>query len=167
MQANANRYGLGASNSWFVYRVTFDDPLKAQSATITTTVVNAGSSTWTRTDTGSSAPAANTGAGDSRATLSYDGNGAETGSTPSQAGTVGSTQTVQPNGYSHAGYSFTGWNTKKDGSGRSYRATDTLTLPREGLILYAQWRADAGSLPETGGESHVLPWILLHLFDRH
>jgi uncharacterized repeat protein (TIGR02543 family) len=39
------------------------------------------------------------------------------------------------------GYNFTGWNTKSDGSGKSYDAEDSIKV-KEDIILYAQWSDD-------------------------
>ena len=37
------------------------------------------------------------------------------------------------------GYKLTGWNTKKDGTGKAYSLTDSITLTGDNLNLYAQW----------------------------
>lgn len=47
-------------------------------------------------------------------------------------------------GFLRIGYTFTGWNTKPDGSGDSYKAGDTVVVDKEGTgdapnTLYAQW----------------------------
>jgi uncharacterized repeat protein (TIGR02543 family) len=39
------------------------------------------------------------------------------------------------------GYNFAGWNTKSDGSGKSYDETDSIKV-KEDIILYAQWTED-------------------------
>ncbi|MBP3305526.1 MAG: InlB B-repeat-containing protein [Oscillospiraceae bacterium] len=49
--------------------------------------------------------------------------------------------TVDANAFVRVGYSFTGWNTKADGTGTAYTAGDTLPLTAEAgaVVLYAQW----------------------------
>ena len=42
------------------------------------------------------------------------------------------------NNYTRGGYTFTGWNTKADGSGDSYKTGDWITMTGS-VILYAQW----------------------------
>lgn len=75
-------------------------------------------------------------------TLSYDGNGASSGTAPSSASyKKGATVTVSGNTGSleKSGYSFTGWNTKSGGSGSSYTGGDTFAMGSENVVLYAQW----------------------------
>ena len=45
---------------------------------------------------------------------------------------------LNANAFTNDGYVFTGWNTKKDGSGTSYKDKAEVTL-KENLTLYAQW----------------------------
>lgn len=73
------------------------------------------------------------------APLSYDGNGAESGSVDGAEGAPGSAVGVAENGFSHEGWRFAGWNTEPDGSGTSYDPADPLTLPQGATTLYAQW----------------------------
>lgn len=47
---------------------------------------------------------------------------------------------VNENRFLYSGYVFTGWNSKKDGSGISYMPEDTLILPKKTVHLYAQWQ---------------------------
>lgn len=48
--------------------------------------------------------------------------------------------TVNKNHFSYPGFTFTGWNTRKDGKGKKYIEEDTLTMPAKDMILYAQWK---------------------------
>lgn len=73
------------------------------------------------------------------ATLSYDGNGAESGSVDGAEGAPGSAVGVAENGFEREGWRFAGWNTEPDGSGTSYDPADPLTLPQGATTLYAQW----------------------------
>ncbi|MBT1162746.1 InlB B-repeat-containing protein [Bifidobacterium sp. SO1] len=89
--------------------------------------------------------------------IAYDGNGATGGDTPSQSGPEGDKATIRDNGFTHPGYTFTGWNTKPDGTGTAVNPGASSTFVKTGLTLYAQWkRSTTGSLPATGGR----PWWL-------
>ncbi|MCI7281064.1 S-layer homology domain-containing protein [Dysosmobacter sp.] len=72
-------------------------------------------------------------------TVTYDGNGADSGkTTDNTAYATGTTATVKENNYTRGGYTFTGWNTKADGSGTPYKTGDWITMTGS-VILYAQW----------------------------
>lgn len=72
-------------------------------------------------------------------TVTYDGNGADSGkTTDNTAYATGTTATVKANGYTRNGYTFTGWNTKADGSSTPYKTGDWITMTGS-VILYAQW----------------------------
>lgn len=72
-------------------------------------------------------------------TVTYDGNGADSGKTTDPtAYATGAKATVKANGYTRNGYTFTGWNTKADGSGTPYKTGDWITMTGS-VILYAQW----------------------------
>ena len=47
--------------------------------------------------------------------------------------------TLSPNTFTKAGYTFAGWNTAADGGGIPYDDGQTITMPADGLMLYAQW----------------------------
>ena len=76
---------------------------------------------------------------DNAFTVRFDGNGSE-GTTANEPffGYVGTKVTIPACKYKKKGYLFTGWNTKKDGSGTAYKAgtttADTIS------VLYAQWK---------------------------
>ena len=72
-------------------------------------------------------------------TVTYDGNGADSGkTTDNTAYATGAKATVKANGYTRDDYTFTGWNTKADGRGDSYKTGDWITMTGS-VILYAQW----------------------------
>ena len=55
----------------------------------------------------------------------------------------GTTYKLTPNGFKYAGYVFTGWNTKADGSGITFLNEQTILnlteIDQRSVILYAQW----------------------------
>jgi uncharacterized repeat protein (TIGR01451 family)/uncharacterized repeat protein (TIGR02543 family) len=75
--------------------------------------------------------------------LTYDGNGNETGTAPvdgknpydfnTQVTVLGNTDLAKE------GYTFSGWNTEKDGSGKSYVKDDTFAMPAADMTLFAQY----------------------------
>ena len=78
------------------------------------------------------------------ATILYDANhqGA-TGSTDKQTGKTDGDVTIQNNGFTLNGYTFTGWNTSPDGkNGNSYAAGQKTKYPAGETTLYAQWKAN-------------------------
>ena len=73
-------------------------------------------------------------------TVTYDANGGEGTITDATKYTNGATVTVLGNfgKFTNEGYAFTGWNTKADGSGDSYKHNDQFTITTN-TTLYAQW----------------------------
>jgi hypothetical protein len=70
-------------------------------------------------------------------TVTFDGNGATSGTTPAETDNVPSALT--DNGFSQTGSAFAGWNTVADGSGTPY--IDGATYPfTASVTLYAEWR---------------------------
>ena len=74
--------------------------------------------------------------------LTYDANGGE-GTIASATGAAGESVTVAENGFTLNNYTFTGWNTKADGTGTAYKPGDSFTLTDEDTVLYAQWSKNA------------------------
>ena len=74
-------------------------------------------------------------------TVTYDANGGTGTMTDTSSPYFGgSTVTVKSNGFTRDGYTFTGWNTKANGSGTPYAAGATFDIS-ENTTLYAQWVA--------------------------
>ena len=69
--------------------------------------------------------------------LIYEANGG-TGTMDPAVGVEGSDVTVAQNGFTRSGYTFTGWNTKADGTGDAYKEGQAFTLGTS-MVLYAQW----------------------------
>lgn len=80
----------------------------------------------------------------------YDANGG-TGSMSSSEHTYGVASALRTNSFKRTYYTFKGWNTKKDGTGRSLNdkasVSDLVKLinKRGSITLYAQWEANAWS----------------------
>lgn len=77
--------------------------------------------------------------------VTYDANGATSGTVPTDATSYssGATVTVKGNTGSLAktGYTFGGWNTKADGSGTTYAAAATFSISTN-TTLYAKWNVN-------------------------
>lgn len=77
-----------------------------------------------------------------RYTVNYDANGG-TGSMPTSTLTYDRPQALPTIGFTKAGYSFAGWNTRKDGSGKTFTdkqiVGNLLTHENAAGTLYAQW----------------------------
>ena len=76
-------------------------------------------------------------------TIVYDGNTSTGGSTASSTHTYDVEKALSKNGFTKTGYTFTGWNTKADGSVTSYEDQEVVkNLTTENgatVTLYAQW----------------------------
>ncbi len=87
-------------------------------------------------------------------TVSYDGNGATSGSAPADSGLYEQNAAVSVSGnvsgLARTGYTFAGWNTQADGSGTDYAAGAAFTMGTADVTLYAKWlpantSSDSGS----------------------
>ncbi|MCH3977673.1 MAG: InlB B-repeat-containing protein [Candidatus Methanomethylophilus sp.] len=86
--------------------------------------------------------------------VTFDGNGADGGSTLSVSVTYGAGDvTLTSNGFTKTGYSFTGWNTQADGEGTAYSDGATVSNLLSALILYAQWTANTYTVSFDGNGS--------------
>ena len=75
--------------------------------------------------------------------IRYNANGG-TGQTDSQIGKCGKDKTLRKNAFKRIGYTFVGWNTKKDGTGITYKESQKVAplSTQEGAVvnLYAMWK---------------------------
>ena len=75
--------------------------------------------------------------------VQFLGNGATSGSMKAESFTYGTAKNLTANAFKRKGYSFTGWNTKADGSGKAYKnkaSVKNLTSTNGAVIkLYARW----------------------------
>ena len=76
-------------------------------------------------------------------TLSYNANGGS-GSMSSQTVTEGQSTKLKTNTFTKTGHTFTGWNTKADGTGTAYNNGASVTL-HGNTTLYAQWQLNTYS----------------------
>lgn len=58
---------------------------------------------------------------------------------PTESYTPGEIATISEQIPTRVGYTFTGWNSEPDGTGTSYNPSQSVLIPDNGLILYAQW----------------------------
>ena len=79
-------------------------------------------------------------------TVKFDGNGNTSGSMADQSFIYDVAQNLTANAFSRTGYTFAGWNTKKDGTGTLYSDGESvinLNSTSDGQItVYAQWTAN-------------------------
>jgi hypothetical protein len=73
--------------------------------------------------------------------LSYDGNGEDSGTIDQQFYVEGSSVLIEANTFVKSGFIFTEWNTQDDGNGTSYGEGDTYIMPSANTTLYAIWQA--------------------------
>ena len=77
--------------------------------------------------------------------VSYSANGG-TGSVASQGVIQGAGFTTRANAYTRTGYTFSGWNTAANGSGRAFAANASSTFNfTTSPIFYAQWKPNANT----------------------
>ena len=78
-------------------------------------------------------------------TVAYNKNGGS-GAMTSGTHTYGATKSLTANAFTRTGYTFTGWNTKADGSGTSYanqaNVLNMTSINDDTVTLYAQWTAN-------------------------
>ncbi|MFJ7839830.1 InlB B-repeat-containing protein [Lysinibacillus sphaericus] len=76
-------------------------------------------------------------------TVTYDANGATSGTVPQDSALYEENEMVTVQGNSgnlvRDGYLFAGWNTQADGQGKPYFADETFQMGTTDVILYAQW----------------------------
>jgi uncharacterized repeat protein (TIGR02543 family) len=81
-------------------------------------------------------------------TVTYNSNGATSGSVPTESTTYSSGQGVTILGntgtLAKTNYTFAGWNTAANGSGTTYTAAQVMTMPAWNTTLYAVWNLCGG-----------------------
>ena len=74
----------------------------------------------------------------SQYTLSFNGNGQNSGSTASMTKVYSTTVSLPANGFQKTGYNFVGWNTNAAGTGTNYQPGVSYTITQN-VTLYANW----------------------------
>ncbi len=89
-------------------------------------------------------------------TLTFDKNDEGTAS-ETQSWTAEKNETVALPGdlFMRDEFVFAGWNTARDGSGTSFAAGDSLTVTKNGTVLYAQWKPKTKLVLEAASASKV------------
>jgi uncharacterized repeat protein (TIGR02543 family) len=78
-------------------------------------------------------------------TITYDGNGKDSGSSPANTTGNGNVTLASNSGtLALSGFTFTGWNTSANGTGTHYNVNATYNLTAD-VTLYAEWTAVAAS----------------------
>lgn len=125
--------------------IGFDSTTEKRTASYTSEVTNAGRTVKLESGTASNTPISNT-IGNGESAIEYVGNGATGGKYLNNTAKPGTTTTTaSASQFTRTGYTFTGWNTKADGTGTAYNAGAAITYPAEGttLTLYAQWKVSS------------------------
>jgi len=80
----------------------------------------------------------------------YDGNGSTGGSVPQDGSGYESGDTVvileNSGALTRTGFSFAGWNTRKDGYGTTYAGGESFVMGSEDCVLFAKWDPLTGAL---------------------
>jgi uncharacterized repeat protein (TIGR02543 family) len=76
--------------------------------------------------------------------ISFNGNGATSGSMSAKSCKYGTSYKLTANKFKRKGYTFTGWNTKKNGKGKTYKNKASIksltSTSGKTITLYAQWK---------------------------
>ena len=94
-------------------------------------------------------------------TVTFNANGGE-GSMEPQVFIQGRDTKLTANTFTRTGYTFTGWNTDKDGNGTHYDNEATVNLT-EDLTLYAQWQIWNGWYTDTIGTTYYVEGEQLYM----
>ena len=94
-------------------------------------------------------------------TVTFDANGGE-GSMDAQTVPASTDTALTANTFTRTGYTFTGWNTDKDGNGTPYDNEATVNLT-EDLTLYAQWQIWNGWYTDTIGTTYYVEGEQLYM----
>lgn len=96
-------------------------------------------------------------------TITFNGNGSDGGSMNDQVILYGESKSLTTNGFTKTGHSFTGWNTKADGSGMGYTDGTLVTNLTGDITLYAQWATQTFTVtfdPNMGSGSTEPPTVI-------
>lgn len=83
-------------------------------------------------------------------TINYDVNGGEGEIAPTSQTHGLSTKLHNGTGVKMPHYTLVSWNTEPDGSGTTYKLGQNMTMPEEGMTLYAQWKVNSYKVTVNG-----------------
>ncbi|HOU11312.1 MAG TPA: InlB B-repeat-containing protein, partial [Clostridiales bacterium] len=86
---------------------------------------------------------------DHNRSITFDGNGATTGSTPTQYLVYGTADLLNTNGFLRLGYTFAGWATTSGGA-VAYAQNASFLMPDSNQTLYAKWTPNTYSVKYNG-----------------
>jgi uncharacterized protein (TIGR02145 family)/uncharacterized repeat protein (TIGR02543 family) len=96
-------------------------------------------------------------------TVTFNPNGGS-GNIVTQKFKENKSQSLMANSYTKTGFSFSGWNTKQEGTGTAYKDKETIEISQN-LELYAQWQPLSGaftvSFNANGGTGYMEPQLFL------
>ena len=96
-----------------------------------------------------------------KAAVTFKANGGK-GTMGALRASVGSRVTLPANAFKRTGYTFKGWNTKKNGTGKAYKNKAAIRL-KGSLVLYAQWKKKVSGtlvakMVSKGSNSLAISW---------
>ncbi len=97
-------------------------------------------------------------------TITYSGNGGS-GSVASQSAAEASTVTLRSNAFTKSGATFLGWGTDSSATAATYDAGESISMPADGLSLYAIWSDSSGGgggTPEPSPTPTPALWTLTY-----
>lgn len=83
-------------------------------------------------------------------TINYDVNGGEGEIKPTTQTHGLTTKLHNGTGVKMPHYTLVSWNTEPDGSGTTYKLGQNMTMPAEGMTLYAQWKVNSYNVTVNG-----------------
>ncbi len=142
-------------------KIVFSDMLNGVKIYNFSYTLSAASGESSSSDSSSSSESSSSSVAPSTYTITYDSNGATSGSVPTDSNEYnsGASVTVLGNTGSLAktGYVWAGWNTAANGSGTSYAAGNSFSIS-ENKTLYARWISDYSN---TGSLNITAPYLNL------
>ena len=103
----------------------------------------------------------------SKYTIKFDANGGK-GTTEKVTCKVNKKCKLTKNGFSKEGYTFNGWNTKKNGSGKTYKnKSNVKDLAKKGTVkLYATWKANKYTIKFNGNGATETSYKISIVYDK-
>ena len=90
-------------------------------------------------------------------TITFNGNGATSGSMPAMSMAYGTAKNLAANVFTRSGYAFSKWTTNANGTGTAYAngqsVSNLTTTNSTNIVLYAQWTPVGRSGSVSGGNA--------------